>query len=70
MGGVTAGAPSFGHRLMYDPGIFYMFYNFLGFLPMAVDTEGKFVFLKKVFGCVGAVRVMTADAAFIFNDFV
>jgi hypothetical protein len=70
MRGVTTGAPSFGHRLMYDPGIFYMFYHFLGFVPVAVDTEGKFVFLKKVFGCVGAVRVMTADAALIFNYFM
>jgi hypothetical protein len=49
MGGVTSGAPSFSHGLMYDPRIFYIFYHFLGFLLMAVYTEGKLVFLKIVF---------------------
>jgi hypothetical protein len=55
MRGVTAGAPPFSHRLMDDSGTLYMSHHFLGFLLVAVDTEGKFATLKKVFGFVGAV---------------
>jgi hypothetical protein len=70
MGGVTTGAPSFGHGFMHYPGAFNLFHNFLGLRLVAVDTEAKFVLSEKKLGCVGAVRVMTTNASFIFYYFM
>jgi hypothetical protein len=58
MGSVTTGAPSFGHRFVNYRGTCNLLHHFLGFLLVAVDTEGKFVFIEKELGCLGAVGVM------------
>ena len=65
---MTTGAPSFGHRFVNYRGTCNLLHHFLGFLLVAVDTEGKFVFIEKELGCLGAVGVMATDASFIFND--
>ena len=67
---MTSGAPALGHRFMNYRGTCNLFHNFLGSLLVAVDTEGKFVFAEKELGFFRAVRVMTADASFIFYDFM
>jgi hypothetical protein len=37
---------------------------------VAIDTEAKFVLSEKELGSVGAVRVMTTNASFIFYYFM
>ena len=64
---MTAGAPALGHRFMDYRGAGNLLHDFLGCLFVAVDAEGTFVFVKEKLGCFGTVRVMTTNAAFIFN---
>jgi hypothetical protein len=70
MGSVTAGAPAFGHRFVNYRGTCDLLHHLLGFLLVAVDTQGKFVLAEQELGCLGAVRVMATDASFIFYDLV
>ena len=65
---MTTGAPALGHWFMNHRGTGNSFHDLLGFLLVAVDTQGEFVFVKEELGCFGAMRVMTANAAFIFYD--
>jgi hypothetical protein len=70
MRSVTTGAPPLGHRFVNYRGTCNLFHHLLGFLFVAVDTQGKFVLVEKELGCLGAVRVMATDASFIFYDFM
>lgn len=70
MGSVTASAPTLGHGLVNYRGTCDLLHHLFGFLLMAVDTQGKFVLTEKEFRCLGAVRVMAADASFIFDNLV
>lgn len=70
MGSVATSASALGHRFVNYRGTGNLFHHFFRFLLVAVDTQGKFVFIEEELGRLGAVRVMTADASFIFNDLV
>ena len=67
---MTTGAPALGHWFMNHRGPGNSFHDLLSFLLVTVDTQGKFVFVKEEFGCFGAMRIVTTNAAFIFYDLV
>ena len=68
VGSVTTSTPALGHWFMNYRGTSNSFHNFLGCLLVAVDAEGTFILVQEKLGCFGAMRIMTANAAFIFYD--